>query len=115
MDLEGRNLSLNTRSPDVDLLLQELRALHFDIAGDETGFGQATAGVVNRRFHEFGDSGVVTGVVASESGEPTAGARVEAPGLGLSAPADEAGRYEIGSLAPGPVRLRASAAEHVPQ
>jgi peptidoglycan hydrolase-like protein with peptidoglycan-binding domain len=138
MGLQGRNLSLNMRGPDVDLLLQELRALHFDIAADETGFGQATlkavaavqrqeglaptgivdqatAAVVKRRFHELADSGVVTGVVASESGEPPVGARVEAPDLGFSAQADEAGRYEIGSVAPGQVRLRASAAEYVPQ
>src|SRR4051812_29822733 len=99
MDLQDRNLSLNMRGPDVDLLLQELRALNFDIPPDEASFGratrktvvaiqeqeglaptgivdQATAGVINRLFHELADRGALRGVVASESGEPLAGARV---------------------------------------
>src|SRR5262250_2908453 len=100
MDLQDRNLSLNMRGPDVDLLVQELRALGFDIPPIETAFGRftrkavmaiqereqldptgivdrPTAAAINRRFHQVRDSGKLSGIIASESGEPLAGALIE--------------------------------------
>ncbi|MGH7528395.1 MAG: carboxypeptidase regulatory-like domain-containing protein, partial [Gemmatimonadales bacterium] len=138
MDLQDRNLSLNMRGADVDLLQQELRALHFDVPPDETFFGRATrkavvaiqqrerleptgivdqptAAAINRLLDQLRESGAVRGIVAAESGEPVAGAVIEALDLGLSARTDAEGRYQLGPIAPGRVLIRASAADHAAQ
>jgi peptidoglycan hydrolase-like protein with peptidoglycan-binding domain len=67
MDLQGRNLTLKMRGPDVDLLQQELRALGFDIAADETGFGQATrkAVVAIQEQEGLAPTGIVDEATAS--------------------------------------------------
>src|SRR2546430_4783860 len=138
MDLQDRNLSLNMRGADIDLLLEQLRALHFDIPADETFFGRATrtavvaiqererleptgivdqptAAAITRLFDQLGDSGKISGIVASASGERLRGALIEALDLGLSAKTDAEGRYELNPVAPGRVQLRASASEHRPE
>jgi Tc toxin complex TcA C-terminal TcB-binding domain/ABC toxin N-terminal region/Neuraminidase-like domain/Carboxypeptidase regulatory-like domain/Putative peptidoglycan binding domain/Salmonella virulence plasmid 28.1kDa A protein len=135
MDLQGRNLRLDMQGPDVELLLQELRSLRFDIPASETAFGRATleavmflqgwerlgptgivdeptAAAINRLFHQIGAGGTLSGIVVSQFGDPLAGALVEALGLGLSGRTDDDGRYEIGPISTGLVQLRASAAEY---
>src|SRR5215210_1786110 len=101
MDLQGRNLSLNMRGPDVDLLLRELRALRFDIPLDEASFGkatrkavvalqeqegldptgivdQATADAINRLVHRSSEELVVRGQVRHQDGRSPVNATVRA-------------------------------------
>src|SRR6266496_1796547 len=110
MDLQGRNLRLDMQGPDVELLLQELRSLRFDIPASETAFGRATLEAVMflQGWERLGPSGIVV----SQFGDPLAGALVEALGLGLSGRTDDDGRYEIAPTSTGLVQLRASAAEY---
>src|SRR2546430_17492824 len=108
MDLQDRNLSLNMRGADIDLLLEQLRALHFDIPADETFFGRATrtavvaiqererleptgivdqttAAAITRPFDQLGGSRKIHGIVASAFRERVQGGLNGTFGLGVFA------------------------------
>ena len=138
MNLQGRNLSLNMRGPDVTLLQQELRELKYAIPQTEVHFGKATrtavlalqqlerfqptgivdqrtAAAINRLVDQLRGSGSIAGGVKADAGNPVEGAKVEVAGTNLSGLTSAQGQYQLENVPSGPVTLRASFAGHQPQ
>jgi hypothetical protein len=139
MRLQGRNLTLNMKGPDVDLLQKELRILRHVIPQDEPHFGRATrlavmtiqqvarieatgivdertATLINKLVDELQHApGTVAGTVTGEPGGPLNGARVGVLGTNIATLTNAQGQYKLDNVAAGSVRIQASAIGYQPQ